>query len=328
MIEPNKGGKCPLFSTAIITTFAHPNSENIFMSQIHIQECPVCGGKDIQKFLQLKDYSISGEDFQLDECRTCGFIMTQDMPDAEAIGPYYKSENYISHSDTNKGFVNKIYHIVRAVMLHKKAEMVEIVSGKKRGSLLDIGTGLAYFPQQMQSKGWKVEGIEQDSEAREAAKQRFDFEVNEPEELLKMENRNFDIISLWHVLEHVHNLDGYMKAIKNNLADDGTLVIALPNPNSPDAKFYRKYWAAWDVPRHLWHWKPETFKRFAEKYGFELIEKKPMPMDGFYVSMLSEKYKGTSMQLFKGIFRGKMTWLKSLNNNDLSSSVIYFLRKS
>lgn len=297
------------------------------MSKIHHQQCPVCDGNNLKKFLDLNDYSISHQDFELFKCDDCGFILTQDFPDQESISPFYKSEDYISHSDTNKGFVNKIYHLVRAIMLQKKSQMVETISGKRKGSLLDIGTGLAYFPQQMKSKGWQVEGIEQDPEAREAATKRFDFVVNPPEELLKMENRNFDVISLWHVLEHVHNLEGYMTAIKNNLSDDGTLVIALPNAASPDAKHYGKFWAAYDVPRHLWHWSPNNFEIFANKYGFQLIEKKPMPMDGFYVSMLSEKYKESSMQLFRGVFRGKMTWLKSLNNNDLSSSVIYFLKK-
>lgn len=298
------------------------------MAKIHLHQCPVCEGSQINDFLNLKDYSISNEDFQLCSCIDCGFIFTQDMPDEENIIPYYKSDVYISHSDTNKGFVNKAYHIIRAIMLQKKSQMVEAVSGRRKGSLLDIGTGLAYFPQQMHSRGWKVEGIEQDTEAREAAAKRFGFEVNSPAHLLKMENRNFDVISLWHVLEHVHNLSGYMKAIHHNLADDGTFVIALPNCASPDAKHYRNYWAAWDVPRHLWHWNPASFELFAKKYGFELIEKKPMPMDGFYVSMLSEKYKKSSLPLFKGIYRGKLTWLKSLNNTDLSSSVIYFLRKS
>ena len=298
------------------------------MSKIHYDHCPVCGGSKLEDFLDLNDYSISNEDFSLVRCGDCGFILTQDMPDAQEIGPYYKSDEYISHSDTQKGLVNRIYHIVRAVMLQKKAQMVEIVSGVRKGSLLDIGTGLAYFPQQMQSRGWTVEGLEQDAEAREAAAKRFDFTVHAPEELYKMEKREFDVISLWHVLEHVHDLEGYMKAIRANLKDEGTLVIALPNSDSPDAKHYKNYWAAWDVPRHLWHWNPASFGRFAEKYGFKVIEERPMPMDGFYVSMLSEKYKKSSMQLFRGVYRGKMTWLKSINKAQLSSSVIYFLKKA
>ncbi|MBN2747056.1 MAG: class I SAM-dependent methyltransferase [Bacteroidales bacterium] len=297
------------------------------MSNIKLQNCPVCNETHFQTYLQLKDFSISKEDFTLMECKGCGFIFTDNFPDENSITPYYKSEDYISHSDTQKGLVNRIYHIVRAVMLQKKAQMVETMSAKRKGSLLDIGTGLAYFPQLMQSRGWQVEGIEQDADARQAAAQRFDFVVNDTPALLEMKGRNFDVVTMWHVLEHVHQLDSYMQTIKENLADDGLFVVAIPNPGSPDAEHYKQFWAAYDVPRHLWHWKPEVFKKFALKHGFEVVATKPMPMDAFYVSMLSEKYKRSSLSFVKGVFWGKMTWWKSLNQPEKSSSVIYFMTK-
>ncbi len=297
------------------------------MSNIHLQNCPVCNGTQFQPYLQLKDYSISKEDFTLMECKDCGFVFTHNFPDEKSIAPYYKSEDYISHSDTRKGLVNRIYHVVRAVMLQKKAQMVEVYSSKRKGRLLDIGTGLAYFPEFMKSRGWQVEGIEQDADARQAASKRFDFVVNDVPALLEMKGRDFEVISMWHVLEHVHHLDVYMKTIWENLADDGLFVVAIPNPDSPDAAHYKQYWAAYDVPRHLWHWKPQVFKTFAQKHGFEVVATKPMPMDAFYVSMLSEKYKQASLSFIKGIFWGKMTWWKSLNQPQKSSSVIYFMKK-
>lgn len=300
----------------------------LIMSRINHSQCPVCDGTNLEEFQKNFDYSITREDFELYKCADCGFVLTQDIPDETSIGRYYKSDAYISHSDTTKGFVNKIYHTVRAIMLDKKAKMVEAVSGIRKGKLLDIGTGLAYFPNHMKSRGWQVSGIEQDPEARKSAEQNFGISAEAPEALYKMEGEEFDVISLWHVLEHVHDLAGYMNVIKANLKDEGTLVIALPNQASPDAKYYGKYWAAYDVPRHLWHWNPKTFELFAQKHGFTLIEKRPMPMDGFYVSLLSEKYKKGKMNLFSGFRRGMVTWFKSLNNTDLSSSVIYFLRKS
>ena len=298
------------------------------MSRINHKECPVCGSTRLHEFLKNYDYSISKEDFDLYKCGDCGFVLTQDVPDAQSIGRYYKSDVYISHSDTNKGFTAKLYHIVRAVMLAKKAKMVESIGEKRKGKLLDIGTGLGYFPDMMKSRGWQVEGIEQDAETRKRAESSFGFPVYAPEHIYEMQDAAYDVISLWHVLEHVHDLEGYMKAFARNLADDGVLVVALPNFDSPDAAYYGRFWAAWDVPRHLWHWNPATFEKFAAKHGFTLMEKRPMPMDGFYVSMLSEKYKGNEkFSALAGFWRGLITWLKMLNNTDLSSSVIYFLKK-
>ena len=299
----------------------------LIMSRINHKICPVCGSEHLIEFLNNFDYSISREDFELYKCTHCGFVLTQDVPDEESIGKYYKSDVYISHSDTNKGFINKIYHAIRAIMLDKKAKMIEAISGIRKGKLLDIGTGLAYFPNHMKSRGWQVEGIEQDPEARQSAEDNFGIKAKAPEALYQMEKEDFDVISMWHVLEHVHDLEGYMKAIKANLKEDGMLVIALPNMESPDAKHYGKFWAAYDVPRHLWHWNPTTFKKFAEKHGFLLMEKRGMPMDGFYVSLMSEKYKKGKMNLFSGFILGLSTWFKSLNNTDLSSSIIYFLKK-
>jgi len=298
------------------------------MSFIFHGSCPICGNKNLKEFIRTNDYSITKKNFDLYKCSSCGFVLTQNIPNQESIGIYYKSDVYISHSDTNKGLINKIYHVARAIMLDKKAKLVEQISGIRKGKLLDIGTGLGYFPNHIKSRGWQVQGIEQDEQTRNQAIKSFNFKIESPEALYLMNNQEFDIISLWHVLEHVHDLAGYMKAIKSNLKDEGYLVVALPNSSSPDAKYYDKFWAAYDVPRHLWHWNPTTFEQFAIKNGFQLIEKKPMPMDAFYVSLLSEKYKGSNLPIVGGFIHGFITWFKSLNNSDLSSSVIYFLKKN
>lgn len=297
------------------------------MSRINHTECPVCGGNNLNEYIKNFDYSISLEDFDLYKCADCGFILTQDAPAQESIGRYYKSDVYISHSDTNKGIINKIYHSVRAIMLEKKAKMVESISGVKKGKLLDIGTGLAYFPNHMKSLQWDVSAIEQDEDARKSAKKQFGLDIMDAHSVYTLKNGDFDVISMWHVLEHVHDLSGYFKAFKENLKDDGTLVIALPNHNSPDAQHYSRYWAAYDVPRHLWHWNPDTFERMAKKFGFEVFEKRPMHMDGFYVSLMSEKYKHGRMRPLAGFIRGFITYYKSIANTDMSSSVIYFLKK-
>ncbi len=243
------------------------------------------------------------------------------------MGTYYKSEDYISHSDSKKGLANKLYHLARVIMLEKKHKAIKMVTSLKKGKLLDIGSGTGYFINHMKSVGWEVRGIEQDNDAASYSVNNFGLNVKGPETLYKLEKENFDLITMWHVLEHIHDLDGYMKAIKENLKDNGTLVLALPNNKSIDAKVYGKYWAAWDVPRHIWHFSPETLEVFAKKFGFKIVEKLPMPLDAFYVSMLSEKYKGAKIPIIPGFITGLKAWFKTLNEPMKSSSIIYFLKK-
>lgn len=244
------------------------------------------------------------------------------------MGRYYKSEDYISHSDSKKGIANKLYHVARVLMLEKKLKSIKMVTGLKKGKLLDIGSGTGYFINHIKSAGWDVRGIEQDSDAATYSIKNFGLDVKGPDELYKLENQEFDVITMWHVLEHVHDLDGYMKVIGDNLKNDGTLVLALPNHKSVDAKKYGEFWAAWDVPRHIWHFSPETLEVFAKKYAFKIVHKLPMPLDAFYVSMLSEKYKGAGSPMIPGFVTGIKAWFKTLNDPMKSSSIIYFLKKA
>ena len=287
-------------------------------------KCLICKNDSFHEYLQCDDYFLSGESFNILECKNCKFKFTDPRPSINKISKYYKSEDYISHTDSKKGIVNNIYQLIRKHNVSRKFQMIKRVSSGK--NILDIGCGTGDLLKYFKEKEWNSFGIEPDVDARKIALQKG-LNVYKEEYLKQFSENQFDVITLWHVLEHVYDISERINEIDSLLNENGILIVALPNCNSWDAKNYGKYWAAWDVPRHLWHWNPATFEMFAEKHGFSLIEKRGMPMDGFYVSMMSEKYKTGKMNLIGGFIRGLSTWFKSLNNNDLSSSVIYFLRK-
>jgi predicted SAM-dependent methyltransferase len=180
----------------------------------------------------------------------------------------------------------------------------------------------------MKKFGWHVTGVEKSKEARRFAKAEFDLDNLPVEELFKLKEKSFDVITLWHVLEHIHLLDENMKEYSRLLQKDGRLIIAVPNHDSYDAKHYKAFWAAYDVPRHIWHFAPSQMKRFAEKHGFKSKSLHIMPFDSFYVSMLSEKYKKSKLGLIKGLFYGKISWIVSLLNKTKCSSVIYVFEKN
>lgn len=295
------------------------------MASITHSECPLCGSVQIQDIEKIKDHSHTGEEFMVSKCTDCDFHFTQNAPDAASIGPYYKSENYVSHSDTQKGLFFKAYHMVRNYMLKKKRKLVEQSASQSQGNLLDIGTGTGYFPNEMKQSGWKVQGIEQDPDTRKYASEKFGFEVHDTTQLNKFEADQFDAVTMWHVLEHVHDLNGYIQQIHSILKEDGVFVVAVPNHKSFDAEFYGKNWAAWDIPIHLWHFHPETMKKLMEKHSFEVQSVLPMPFDAVYVSMLSEQYKsGTKIP---GLFKGINFALNGKYTPERCSSVIYVIKK-
>jgi len=294
---------------------------------ITYEACPLCGSKDISLSVSTEDYSISKESFEIFDCSSCSFRFTQHIPSPEKIGPYYQSDVYISHSDTKEGVVNKLYHSAREWMLNRKRNLVQSLTKGKR--LLDVGSGTGYFLDHMQRHGYEVQGVEIDGDARKATKKKFGIKVEEPSTFLngQLPDR-VDVITLWHVLEHLHDMDGYMKSIRQQLADDGVVLIAVPNHASYDATYYKKHWAAYDVPRHLWHFTPETVKRLAEKSGFQVIAQKRLPLDPFYNALLSEQYKGNKLALLSGSVIGGIALLKSYLDAGKSTSPIYILKKN
>lgn len=298
------------------------------MAKFNVPKCPVCNSTAFSPFLVCTDFFVSGEEFPIKECSTCGLKITQDIENEENIGRYYQSEKYISHSNTSKGLVNSVYHAVRRYMLGRKRRLVEKVASLKAGRILDVGTGTAFFLNEMKAKGWQVTGTEKSSDARDFARKEFNLNNLPSEELFEIPKESFDVITLWHVLEHIHQLGENMNAFERLLSNKGKLIIAVPNSDSYDAKHYKAYWAAYDVPRHIWHFAPKQMKLLGEKHGFALKSLHSMPFDSFYVSMLSEKYKKSKFGLLKGMFYGKVSWIGSIFNPAKCSSVIYVFEKN
>ncbi len=297
------------------------------MNRINYSDCTICGSSSISKALETKDYSISKEPYEIWECESCGFHFTQNVPDQEHIAPYYQSEDYISHSDTKKGIVNNLYHRVRQIMLARKYKIVKKYS--RFGKLLDYGAGTGYFPGYVKSQGHDVEAIEIDPEARAYAQKTFGISVHEPAALVNntFQDGQFDAITLWHAMEHLYDPKSYLVHFRKLLAENGHLIIAVPNYTSKDCQYYGKHWAAYDVPRHLWHFSPSTMRQLGKHEGFTLVDKQPMPFDSFYVSLLSEKYKNGKTGLLGGFRRGFASYRASASNVDRCSSVIYVFRK-
>ena len=274
-----------------------------------------------------KDETVSKELFQVWECRACSVRFTQDVPKAGDIAAYYKSNAYISHSDTSKGYINKLYHLARALTLRSKKRLVEKNSTKRPGRLLDVGAGTGAFAAHMQQAGWDVTGIEPDTTARDNAKKAHNIQLLPSEELFNLEPATFDVITLWHVLEHVHALHEYIDAFRNVLATDGTLIIAVPNYTSYDATVYSGAWAAYDVPRHLYHFSPKSMKHLLHQHGFKIKRYKPMWFDSFYISLLSEKNITGRNKPFKAFLTGFISNLQALKNTRKCSSIIYVAKK-
>ena len=273
------------------------------------------------------DHYATGESFDLYRCEDCGFLLTQDPPVEAEIGRYYESPDYISHTDTHKGLMNQVYHWVRKYMLGRKARLVRQQSGLGQGKLLDIGTGTGYFSHTMKERGWEVSAIEKSAQARAFAKEHFQLQVDAPEALATYSEKNFDVVTLWHVMEHLEHLNETWEILSRILKDNGTLIVAVPNPTSFDAKKYKEMWAAYDVPRHLWHFSPSVMQQLGLKHGFVLEERLPMPFDAFYVSMLTEKYKKHGLSFLRGIWTGLQAYMASMVKRDQSSSIIYIFRK-
>ncbi len=291
---------------------------------MRVNECPVCGNKSVNKFLELEDYFLSKESFEISLCAECGFKFTNPVPRETDLPKYYESDEYISHSNTTKGFVNKIYQLVRNHSIKRKAG---IATHKiYNGEALDIGCGTGDFLNELSRRGWKVKGIEPNKTARNNAINNFGLDVSDEQQLFKFGANGFDVITMWHVLEHVYNLDKHLSQIKKILRKDGRLIIALPNADSMDANIYKNYWAAYDVPRHLHHFNQASFKKLMERYEFEIIKIKPMIFDSFYISMLSEKYKSGKINYLNAFFNGLKTDVYGLLNKKYYSSLIYVLK--
>jgi 2-polyprenyl-3-methyl-5-hydroxy-6-metoxy-1,4-benzoquinol methylase len=275
---------------------------------------------------QVKDNLVSGEFFPVLECGGCTLRLTQDVPGPDEIAPYYKSEAYVSHSNTRKGMVNWLYHQVRKRTLVKKRKWIEKWTGKMQGDLLDVGAGSGAFVGAMKENGWKVRGLEPDPDARAVALQDHGIVLDDISQLFDLPETQFDAITLWHVLEHVHALQDYMAKMARLIKPEGAIFVAVPNYTSGDARHFGEHWAAYDVPRHLYHFSPASMQVLAAKHGLKIEAQLPMKFDSFYVSLLSYKHKSGSSRWLSSFWQGLSSNWKAGKYG--ASSIVYVLRST
>lgn len=298
------------------------------MAHERLTKCPLCKSGLFLNHAEVKDYAVSGEKFLLCQCTSCKLIFTNPRPKQEEISQYYQSENYISHRNKANNLTNLLYKTVRQYTLRQKVNWLNQYSSHK-GNLLDIGCGTGYFLQKAKQNGWKTEGIEPNSLARNTAKKKG---LKIFSDLIKIKEGNkYQAITMFHVLEHIHDLRKTAKRVVSILEDEGTLLIAVPNYDSLDSKIYGEKWAGLDVPRHLYHFTKETMQVFAEKMGLYIAHTEPMKFDSYYVSLLSENYLKKDENKLQQLYKGFMTGLKSnqwaKRNKANYSSILFILKK-
>lgn len=274
-------------------------------------------------FLSLKDFSVSKEQFDLYHDESLDLLITYPQPQGIELSRYYESEDYISHTDGKRSLFEKAYHFVKNSALTNKLNMINNLQNKK-GALLDIGAGTGDFLVKAKTDGWQTTGIEPSEKAKSIAQQKG---VNFVESTKDLDDHSFDVITMWHVLEHVPNLEEQIQELKRIIKPTGTILIAVPNFNSFDAKHYGMHWAAFDVPRHLWHFSKKAIELLFQKENLKLEKVLPMKWDAYYVSLLSEKYKNGKMNFLKAMYIGFRSNLKGNSTKEYSSH-IYVLKNS
>jgi ubiquinone/menaquinone biosynthesis C-methylase UbiE len=287
-------------------------------------QCPVCGKVINEASFSCKDYSLSGEMFDIYTCRDCLFAMTVPQPSPLEIGKYYQTNDYVSHSETTKGIVNKLYHLVRKKNTKHKLKFINHIS-PVRADLLDVGCGTGYFLSACKKSGWHIEGVEVNEGARSTAEARIGQSIYPSTDDLAASGKTFDVITLWHVFEHLHDIHASLVNLKNLLKPEGLLILALPNFISADAQYYGKYWAAYDVPRHLSHFSPVALRLLMEQNRMKIDCVRPMKFDAYYISMLSEGLKGRGKisALLHGLIQGYRSNRNAKRNPERYSSLIY-----
>lgn len=286
------------------------------------KKCPWCESEKTQIHLWLKDEFLSLEDFQIYECHNCGLLFTEPRPAKDKIGEYYKSEEYYSHQENKKGLIPKIYESIKSVNLRNKYKIA--TNGLAKGKVLDIGCGVGDFLHVMEQKGWDATGIEPSEEAKAIAQKRMKAQLFAPEEIDELPDESFDLITMWHVLEHVDDLKTEVQHLSRLLKKGGRLVLALPNFMSFDAQFYKQHWAAYDVPRHLNHFCKKSITKIFKNTPLKQTHTTKLIVDAYYISYMSEKYKRHSLPLLRGFFRGLQSNCKARKSGEWSSLVYVF----
>jgi len=288
-----------------------------------LTNCPICEKSHFTPFLQSIDYFLTKEEFTIVACSNCGMKFVNPRPEINEMRKYYESPDYISHGGTSN-FINFLYKQIRNFSIKNKYKLVK---GQATGiRLIDIGCGTGEFIFFCKKNGFDVTGIEPSEKPREFAKGKYHLDVYDELFLDNLVEPKFHIITLWHVLEHTHLLNERMRKIKEILEPNGTVIIAVPNSNCWDARYYGKFWAAFDLPRHLHHFTKETVNFLIQNHGFEIRQIIPMKLDSFYISILSEKYAKGKQNYFRAIRNGIRSNNFAKKNGEDYSSLIFILK--
>ena len=295
------------------------------LSKFH--SCPLCDSTHIALFCACRDFLTRRGDFTIFSCDDCGFRFTNPYPSADDIHVFYESDDYTPTTNTTRGVLNKGYHLARRVMLRAKLRLVRRLSQRATGVLLDIGCGTGEFLATMKQGGWEVQGVEPFDAARASAVARFNVPVADLAGQVLLPCHAYDVVTLWHVLEHAHDIHQSMSEISRLLKPGGLVLIGIPNCASWDAEFYGKHWAAYDTPRHLHHFTPDTLRRLAERHGFRVTAMRPLLFDPVYIPLLTEKERADK-NLLRGAYAATRSLAASLLNPARCPAIAYALKKA
>jgi len=288
--------------------------------------CPVCKTEQVHYIFEAKDYLVSGKNFSIYECNSCSFRFTNPFPLERDLKVYYDSPEYISHSTRIRRFSDRIYFIIRRKNTFDKIKLI----GKyqKPGQLLDVGSGVGFFLEMAAIKGWAVNGIEPNYRPKVIQESQSNIIVLDSLFSNQLKPFSYDAITMWHVLEHIPELQKAFSRVKDLLKPNGTLFLALPNWKSWDAKFYGNEWAAFDVPRHLYHFSQDSVKVLAERNGMVLIKTVPIVWDAFYISLLSERIRASRFPMLNALINGCVSNFNAFLYGNYSSLIYIIKNKS
>lgn len=281
-----------------------------------------------QPYLTCEDYTVSNKKFDLMYNTEFRMLETFPQPKGDDLASYYKSSDYISHTDAKKSVIDKVYQIVKKVALNNKVKLINSFKTERK-NLLDVGCGTGDFLVTCKNNGWNVVGVEPNKNAKELAESKISKQASSSIflDINELDSNKFDVITLWHVLEHVPNVEEYILKLKSLLKPNGVLVVAVPNYKSYDASYYKEYWAAFDVPRHLWHFSKTSIQKLFSKEQMQVVKILPMKFDSFYVSLLSEKYKTSKSNFLKAFYIGLKSNIKAASSKEYSS-LIYIIKNT
>lgn len=260
-------------------------------------KCALCGSEDYSVVLTSEDYRLhtTDEKFDLVRCRRCGLVYVNPRPTKEKMGEFY-SRDYYGKQDRLAEIMVKLLHNMK---------IQKIMSFKKKGRILDVGCGDGEFLLHFKERGWEAYGVDLSEASYRLARKKlgryvFNCELKD----CHFPDSYFDLITLNHVLEHMLDPNEELREVHRILKDDGILLLSTPNIDSLQFKISKERWFGLDLPRHVYHYSPETIVVMLEKSGFNVVgiaySLLDFPLDLFH--SLRAKRLDTHSKLLKAIF--------------------------